>query len=79
MRAGLALPGRQGAGSVHHIAWGTTMADQPAWLARLDELRIPNSGVVDRHYFQSVYFHEPNGILYELATGVLPWPLKRAP
>jgi glyoxalase family protein len=44
------------------------MAEQPAWLARLNELRIPNSGLVDRHYFQSVYFHEPNGILYELAT-----------
>jgi glyoxalase family protein len=61
-------PGRQSAGVVHHIAWGTTDADMPAWIQRVTEARIPNSGYVDRHYFHSLYFREPGGVLYELAT-----------
>jgi glyoxalase family protein len=60
--------GRQSAGSVHHIAWYTTDAEQGQWLERLNEARIPNSGVIDRHYFHSVYFREPGGVLFELAT-----------
>jgi glyoxalase family protein len=60
--------GRQSAGVVHHIAWYTTDAEQSAWLERLDAARIPNSGVIDRHYFHSVYFREPGGVLFELAT-----------
>ena len=60
--------GRQSAGSVHHIAWHTTDAEQGEWLERLNEARIPNSGVIDRHYFHSVYFREPGGVLFELAT-----------
>jgi glyoxalase family protein len=61
-------PGRQGAGTVHHIAWATTDADMPSWLTRIDETGLPNSGLVDRHYFHSLYVREPGGILYELAT-----------
>ncbi len=60
--------GRQSAGTVHHIAWYTTDAEQGEWLDRLNEARIPNSGVIDRHYFHSVYFREPGGVLFELAT-----------
>jgi glyoxalase family protein len=60
--------GRQSAGSVHHIAWYTTDAEQGEWLERLNQARIPNSGVIDRHYFHSVYFREPGGVLFELAT-----------
>jgi glyoxalase family protein len=60
--------GRQSAGIVHHVAWGTRDAELPEWIATLDRLRIPNSGFVDRHYFHSLYFREPGGILYELAT-----------
>jgi glyoxalase family protein len=63
-----AEPGRQSAGTVHHIAWGTTDADMAAWIARMDESGLPNSGLVDRHYFHSLYVREPGGILYELAT-----------
>jgi glyoxalase family protein len=63
-----AEPGRQSAGVVHHVAWGTRDAELPEWIATLDRLRIPNSGYVDRHYFHSLYFREPGGILYELAT-----------
>lgn len=60
--------GRQSAGTVHHIAWHTTDAEQQQWLDRLNEARVPNSGVIDRHYFHSVYFREPGGVLFELAT-----------
>jgi glyoxalase family protein len=61
-------PGRQSAGTVHHIAWGTTDADAPEWVKTLDEVGLGSSGIIDRHYFHSVYFREPGGILYELAT-----------
>lgn len=61
-------PGRQGAGSVHHVAFRTTQADYAAWANRLGELGMPSSGPVDRYYFQSLYFREPNGILFEIAT-----------
>jgi glyoxalase family protein len=63
-----AAPGRQSAGTVHHIAWGTQDADLPRWIERVSDARIPNSGYVDRHYFHSLYFREPGGVLYELAT-----------
>lgn len=60
---------RQGAGAVHHVAFRTP--DVPAmhdWTARLSEFRIPSSGEVERFYFRSLYFREPNGILFEIAT-----------
>jgi glyoxalase family protein len=60
--------GRQSGGTVHHIAWGTYDADLMEWIERIDAARIPNSGYVDRHYFHSLYFREPGGVLYELAT-----------
>lgn len=60
---------RQGAGSVHHVAFRTPDEEQyRAWAARLNELRVPSSGPVDRFYFRSLYFREPNGILFEIAT-----------
>jgi glyoxalase family protein len=59
----------QGAGAVHHVAFRTPDdAEYDAWAKRLNELRIPNSGKVDRFYFRSLYFREPNGILFEIAT-----------
>ena len=60
--------GRQSAGTVHHVAWGTYDADLTAWIERVSEAGIPSSGFVDRHYFHSLYFREPGGVLYELAT-----------
>ena len=63
-----AEPGRQAAGTVHHIAWGTVDADLPRWIDAVAEAGLPSSGYVDRHYFHSLYFREPGGILYELAT-----------
>ena len=60
--------GRQSAGTVHHVAWSTTDAEQGAWLERLNTAGVPNSGIIDRHYFHSLYFREPGGVLFELAT-----------
>lgn len=60
---------RQGAGGVHHVAFRTPdEAQYHGWTKRLNELRVPNSGEVDRFYFRSLYFREPNGILFEIAT-----------
>src|SRR6476646_8367064 len=62
-------PARLGAGGVHHVAFRTpNEAEYHAWRERLDASRIPNSGEVDRYYFRSLYFREPNGILFEIAT-----------
>jgi glyoxalase family protein len=59
----------QGAGAVHHVAFRTPDdAQYDAWAERLQTMRIPNSGKVDRYYFRSLYFREPNGILFEIAT-----------
>jgi glyoxalase family protein len=59
----------QGAGAVHHVAFRTPDdAQYDAWAQRLAEQKIPNSGKVDRYYFRSLYFREPNGILFEIAT-----------
>jgi len=60
--------GRQSAGVVHHVAFGTTDEDMPAWIETVTQAGVPNSGYVDRHYFHSLYFREPGGVLYELAT-----------
>jgi glyoxalase family protein len=58
----------QGAGGVHHVAFNIPSSDYQAWTQRLKDMRIANSGPVDRFWFQSLYFHEPNGILFEIAT-----------
>ena len=60
---------RQGAGGVHHVAFRTPNEEQyHAWTHRLNQLGIRNSGEIDRFYFRSLYFREPNGILFEIAT-----------
>jgi len=62
-------PVRPGAGGVHHVAFRVPHREAyDAWADRLNELRMPNSGKVDRFYFRSLYFREPSGILFELAT-----------
>src|SRR5262245_41944054 len=62
-------PAVQGPGGVHHVAFRTPDEEEyDAWARRLREMRIPNSGKVDRFYFQSLYFREPNGVLFEIAT-----------
>ena len=60
---------RQGAGGVHHVAFRTPdKAEFDQWVERLKEFALPNSGEVERYYFTSLYFREPNGILFEIAT-----------
>ncbi len=61
-------PARAGAGGVHHVAFRIPDADYGAWAERLRAARVPTSGPVDRYYFRSLYFREPNGILFEIAT-----------
>jgi len=59
---------RQGAGGAHHVAFRTSDQDYTSWADRLEEMGMPSSGPVNRFYFQSLYFREPNGILFEIAT-----------
>ncbi|MGM7701495.1 ring-cleaving dioxygenase [Pseudalkalibacillus sp. Hm43] len=62
-------PERPGRGSVHHVAYRVEGEEElQKWGDYIKELRIPNSGFVERYYFKSLYFREPNGILFELAT-----------
>ena len=60
-------PGRQSAGTVHHVAWGTTVDEHPRWLERLHESGVSSTPVIDRFYFHSIYFREPSGVLFEIA------------
>jgi len=60
---------RLGAGGVHHVAFRTpTEEEYHAWTARLREAGVHSSGEIDRYYFRSLYFREPNGVLFEIAT-----------
>jgi glyoxalase family protein len=61
--------GRIAAGIVHHVAWRVTDDDsQKAWRKNLAERGLNVTPVIDRCYFHSVYFREPGGVLFELAT-----------
>jgi glyoxalase family protein len=62
-------PAHLGAGGVHHVAFRTPNDEEyHEWIRRIQSFRIPNSGEVDRYWFRSLYFREPNGILFEIAT-----------
>ncbi|NMA98418.1 MAG: ring-cleaving dioxygenase [Phyllobacteriaceae bacterium] len=62
---------RPGAGGVHHVAFRTPDQDSlRAWIERVNSFGIRSSGEVERFYFTSLYFREPNGILFEIATDV---------
>lgn len=63
-------PGRgyQGAGSVHHIAWAVDGDEQVDWRIRVAKAELMPTPIIDRQYFKSVYFREPSGVLFELAT-----------
>jgi glyoxalase family protein len=60
--------GLQGAGSVHHIAWASRDEDHAGWQQRVRDAGGHVTDVRDRDYFQSIYFREPRGILFEIAT-----------
>lgn len=60
---------RLGRGGVHHVAFRVdNETELKLWIERIRTVQLPNSGFVDRFYFRSLYFREPNGILFELAT-----------
>jgi glyoxalase family protein len=60
--------GVPGAGTVHHIAWAAYDDDIERWNDRVTEAGGHTSGLVDRFWFRSVYFREPSGVLFEIAT-----------
>jgi len=60
--------GLQGAGSVHHIAWASQIDEHEAWRDRVIAAGARPTPVIDRFYFRSIYFREPSGVLFEIAT-----------
>jgi glyoxalase family protein len=62
------VPGIQGAGTVHHIAWACTPQDQVRWRELVGEAGFSVTEILDRKYFTSIYFREPSGVLFEIAT-----------
>ena len=60
--------GIQGAGTVHHIAWHSRDEDHVAWQQRVAEAGMHVTPVIDRDYFLSIYFRQPQGVLFEIAT-----------
>ena len=60
--------GIQGAGTVHHVAWASPMDDHEAWREQILRAGARPTPVIDRFYFRSVYFREPSGVLFEIAT-----------
>ena len=60
--------GLGGAGQVHHVAWSSTMAVHEGWHERVVAAGMRPSPIIDRFWFRSIYFREPSGILFEIAT-----------
>jgi glyoxalase family protein len=60
--------GIQGAGTVHHVAWASPMDEHEAWRDRVLRAGGRPTPVIDRFYFRSIYFREPSGVLFEIAT-----------
>ncbi len=61
-------PGQGGAGTIHHVAWASPMDEHEAWRQRVLEGGARPTPVIDRYYFRSIYFREPSGVLFEIAT-----------
>jgi glyoxalase family protein len=57
-----------GAGTVHHVAWASRIDDHETWRERVAEAGGRPTPIIERFYFKSIYFREPNGILFEIAT-----------
>jgi len=60
--------GLGGAGTVHHVAWSSSLEEHEAWHARVTSAGVHPSPVIDRFWFRSIYFREPSGVLFEIAT-----------
>jgi glyoxalase family protein len=63
-----AEPGIPGAGTVHHVAWASEMDEHEAWRERVIQGGARPTPVIDRFWFRSIYFREPSGVLFEIAT-----------
>lgn len=63
-----AEPGSMGAGTVHHVAWSSPIPDHEEWHERVARAGLRPSPIIDRFYFRSIYFREPSGVLFEIAT-----------
>jgi glyoxalase family protein len=57
-----------GAGTVHHVAWASSQQEHETWRQRVLEAGGSPTPVIDRFYFRSIYFREPSGVLFEIAT-----------
>jgi glyoxalase family protein len=60
--------GVPGAGTVHHVAWSSLTEEHPAWHDVVAAAGMRPSPIIDRFWFRSIYFREPSGVLFELAT-----------
>src|SRR4051794_6242051 len=60
--------GQGGAGTIHHVAWASPMDEHEAWRDRVAQAGTRPTPVIDRFYFRSIYFREPSGVLFEIAT-----------
>ncbi len=63
-----ATPPRQGAGTVHHVAWAAPTDEHAAWVQRVAQAGGRPTPVIDRFWFRSIYFREPSGVLFEIAS-----------
>lgn len=61
-------PGVAGAGTVHHIAWACEEQEQESWRSQIELSGLRPTAIIDRTYFHSIYFREPSGVLFEIAT-----------
>jgi glyoxalase family protein len=61
-------PGVPGAGTVHHVAWATPPEQHEAWHERVEKSGAHPTPIIERFYFRSIYFREPSGVLFEIAT-----------
>jgi glyoxalase family protein len=61
-------PGIPGAGTVHHVAWASPPEEHEQWQKRVAASGAHPTPVIDRFYFRSIYFREPSGVLFEIAT-----------
>jgi len=60
--------GTQGAGTVHHVAWASPQEEHETWRAAVEQAGARPTPIIDRFYFKSIYFREPSGVLFEIAT-----------
>ncbi len=71
--------GIQGAGTVHHVAWCDRDAEHEAWREYLTQAGAGPTPIIDRQYFSSIYFREPRGVLFEIATPSPGFAIDEAP